>query len=133
MKFDTGHGQHTASISGQVIKSKLTGAFNTEGCSAWVDSVKSLISSLEGKPFCLLIDTRDYNGGTDEALSIANDFNRWLNNQKIVAKAHVITSQVLHDIAIERVPEIKHQNVQTFKNIEDAMTWLIEQLEQAEE
>jgi len=132
MKFDTGHGQHTASISGQVIRSKLTGAFNTEGCRAWVDSVKSLISRLEGKPFCLLIDTSDYKGGTDEALSIANDFNGWLNNQKMIAKAHVITSQVLHDIAIERVPKIKLQNVQTFKNTEDAMTWLTEQLELAE-
>lgn len=131
MEFCTGHGQHTASISGQVITSKLIGAFNTEGCKAWVSSVKSLIAAQEGKPFCLLIDTRDYKGGTDEALSIANDFNGWLNNQRLVAKAHVITSQVLHDIAIERVPQIKHQNVKTFKNTEDAMTWLTEQLEQA--
>ncbi|MFQ2150969.1 hypothetical protein ACK33U_20390 [Aeromonas jandaei] len=132
MRFDTGHGQHTAHISGQVVSSKLIGAFNTEGCSAWVNSVKSLIATLEEKPFCLLIDTRDYKGGTDEALSIANDFNGWLNNQRLVAKAHVIKSQVLHDIAIDRVPKIKHQNIKTFKNTEDAMTWLSEQLEQAE-
>ncbi|WP_368206643.1 hypothetical protein [Aeromonas sp. s5] len=125
------HGQHTAIISGQIIKSKLIGAFNTEGCSHWVSSVKALIERLEGKPFCLLIDTRDYKGGTDEALAIANDFNGWLNNQRLVAKAHVITSQVLHNIAMQRVPQLKHQHVQTFKNTEDAMTWLTEQLEQA--
>lgn len=125
------HGQHTASISGQVIKSKLIGAFNAEGCGHWVNSVKALIERLEGQPFCLLIDTRDYKGGTDEALSIANDFNGWLNDQRLVAKAHVITSQVLHDIAIKRVPNIKHQHVQTFKNTQDALTWLTEQLEQA--
>lgn len=127
------HGQHTASVVGQVITSKLIGAFNAEGCSLWVSSIKSLIESREGKGFCLLIDTRDYKGGTDEALSLANAFNGWLNGQNMVAKARIITSQVLHDIAIERVPKIKPQRVKTFKNTEDALTRLTEQLEQAEQ
>jgi len=122
------HGKHTSSISEQVIQSQLIGAFNSEGCRIWVDSVKSLITSLDGRPFCFLVDTRSYEGGTDEALSTANDFNGWLNGQKMVAKAHVIRSQVLHDIAIERVPHIKQQNVRTFKNQEDAMVWLMEEL-----
>lgn len=133
MESNKCHGQHTASVAGQVITSKLIGAFNAEGCSLWVSSIKSLIEGLEGKGFCLLIDTRDYKGGTDEALSLANDFNGWLNDQKMVAKAHVIKSQVLHDIAIERVPKIKPQRVKTFKNTKDALTWLTEQLEQAEQ
>lgn len=132
MGLEKAHGQHTASISGQFIESKLIGSFNSEGCSIWVNSVKSLIGSLQGKPFCMLIDTRDYRGGTDDALSIANDFNRWLNHQRLIAKAHVITSQVLHDIAIKRVPQIKHQKARTFRNIEDAMAWLTDQLDLAE-
>lgn len=127
------HGLHSAQIVGQVITSKLSGSFNREGCLSWVTRIKTLIEGLDGRPFCLLIDTRDYEGGTDEALALANEFNRWLNTQPLVAKAHLITSQVLHAIAVERVPQLQYQTIKTFKCIDEAQAWLASQLSQAQE
>lgn len=126
------HGLHSAQIADQVITSTLSGSFNREGCLAWVTRLKALIEGLDGRPFCLLIDTRDYEGGTDEALQLANEFNRWLNSQPLVAKAHLITSQVLHAIAVERVPQLKYQTIKTFKCIDEAQVWLASQLAHAQ-
>ena len=122
------HGLHSAQVVDQVIMSKLSGSFNREGCLAWVTRIKTLIEGLDGRPFCLLIDTRDYEGGTDEALQLANEFNRWLNTQPLVAKAHLITSQVLHAIAVERVPQLKYQTTKTFTCIDEAQAWLASRL-----
>ncbi|MEL3926518.1 hypothetical protein V1669_03805 [Aeromonas enteropelogenes] len=94
--------------------------------------MKTLISQLDGQPFCILVDARDYEGGTNEALEIANDFNGWLNKQKLVAKAHIAYPNVLLKIAIQRLPELQHQTLQQFQDPKEGLAWLDTQLQLTE-
>jgi hypothetical protein len=67
-------------------------------------------------------------GATPDAFNISNKFNEWLNGQNMVAKAIVITSQVIKSIDQQWVPSKAVQNIEYFDNKDDALVWLNKQI-----
>lgn len=121
------HGQHFVQREGQVIRVKLSGSFNEAGVCAYAAEVKEIVASLSGQPFAMLIDDLDVEGGTPKAYAALNDYNEWLNQQSVIAKAFVINSLALKDIILQRTPELQRQNIAFFFSYNDAEKWLIEQ------
>lgn len=118
------HGEFSVVLTGSIIESKLAGSFNELGCSGYINAVKDKLNILAGKPFAMLIDDLELEGGTPEAYQLLNEYNQWMSKQPIVAKAFIISSQVQKDIILQRSPSLLQQNIEFFTDREHAMLWL---------
>ena len=118
------HGDFTVVLSNNVIETKLAGSFNEQGTVQYINAVKEKVSELKGEPFAMLIDDLALEGGTPEAYAVLNDYVQWLNQQKIIARAFLIESEIQKEIFLKRMPAYKKQNVCFFKDREAAIEWL---------
>ncbi|GHG04708.1 hypothetical protein [Thalassotalea marina] len=126
---DIAHGQFEVSCQGQIIFVKLQGSFNCAAIKAYAQAVKDEIMSFEGKSFAMLVNDIQVEGGTPEAYDALNDYNAWLNEQAIIAKAFILSSIALKDIIINRTPELQRQNIAFFEHSKEAIAWLEEQIQ----
>ena len=126
------HGRTVVTVEGRIIHSVFKGSFNREAIVDYAQKIRSAINAFEGKPFAVMVDDVDIEGGTPDAYDELNQLNKWVNEQVIVAKAFIIESAVNKQIILERTPEILKQKIDFFVNEDDARAWLIQQLEQAE-
>lgn len=126
------HGEFEIDIDNNVIKVTVQGAFNDVGAKALVTQLKSLLISLDKQPFAILANLLAFDGGTPEVFIMSDEFNAWLNDKNMVAKALVFTSPAL--IAIEQalVKSKTTQNIRYFEDENTALAWLNNQLLSAE-
>lgn len=126
------HGEFEIDIDNNVIKVTVQGAFNDVGAKALVTQLKSLLISLDKQPFVILANLLAFDGGTPEVFIMSDEFNAWLNDKNMVAKALVFTSPAL--IAIEQalVKSKTTQNIRYFEDENTALAWLNNQLRSAE-
>lgn len=118
------HGQIEVKLQDDIIMCKLIGSFNQDGVKRYAAAVKSAIEQLNGKPFAMVIDDLMLEGGTPEAFQALQEYNVWLNEQPLIAKAFVIDKPMLKDIILKRSPALLDQKIDFFKNVEDAIAWL---------
>lgn len=122
--MDLAHGNFTINYKNEIIYVVLEGAFNEFAVADWTNDIKSIIKSLKGKRFSILMDMSMAHGGTPESFAVSNQYNAWLNNQNMVAKALIYGSSVLEDIDSTFVSSKKSQNTKIFENTETAENWL---------
>lgn len=119
------YGKFTVSLlSERIIYAKLIGSFSERGISDYINQVKTIISDFAGKPFAMLINNLEIEGGTPEAYQTLDNYNHWLNQQAIVAKAYIIDDNVTKHILLTRTPSLKQQNIAFFKTVNEAQDWL---------
>jgi hypothetical protein len=106
----------------------LNGAFNEYGAKDVAQKTKQIIAALTQESFVIIVNLLNLDAVTPEAFYISNEFNRWLNNQTMIAKAIVITSETIKNIDQQWVPSKVVQNIEYFHNIDDALIWLKEQI-----
>lgn len=123
------HGESTIILKGNIIHITLEGAFNEYGAKEVSATTREIINTLNQKEFLILANLLNLNGATPEAFSISNEFNAWLNNQNMVAKAIVIQSDTVKEIDKHWVPSKAIQNIEYFDNEDDALIWLKKQLQ----
>ena len=70
------------------------------------------------------MNNTDYEGFTPEASDISNDFNLWLNEQAMVAKAIVQPSLLARKMSLKNIPALKKQRIEYFDTKSDALLWL---------
>ena len=124
------HGEFDIEVNGSIIKLVLRGAFNDIGAKAVVVELKNSVLAYEQAPFTIMMNLLAFDGGTPEVFAESDNFNAWLNNTNMVAKALIFTSPAL--IAIERtlVKSKAQQNIQYFDNEADAQLWLNEYIDE---
>ena len=122
------HGSTDVTVEGRLIHSVFKGSFNREAVVQYAQKIRKAIASFDGKPFVVLVDDVDIEGGTPEAYEEINKLNNWVNSKPLIAKAFIITSEVNKQIILDRAPEITKQNIEFFDNEEDAKVWLNSQL-----
>lgn len=125
------HGIYSVELKDNIIWVTLEGAFNDLGVLGWTNAIKDIVNTLNGKPFCILMDMKKALGGTPEAFAVSNDYNAWLSQQNMLAKALIYPSQVFEEMDNSLVPAKKNQNISVFDNIDDAALWLQQQSKQA--
>ena len=119
-----GHGSNQVSIQDNIITITLIGSFNEYDFKDIAQKVKQAVAEYNGKQFCILVNDVQLFGATPEAYEELEKLNQWLNTQKMIAKAIVISPSSLLDTIKTRVPAIRDQNVKTFEVEEDAICWL---------
>lgn len=130
MQYTLQHGNYRIEpVSNHVLKCELSGTFNMEGIEAWIRAMKSSIKQHHNEPIGLLIDARLYTGGTVEALEKAEQFHEYLIHTSVVAQAHIISSPTLYQISLHLIPSLKLHAVKSFLRMDDASSWLTEQVE----
>lgn len=107
-----------------MIDVSLSGNFNKEGIVAYSEGVKDAVTTMAGKPFVMLIDSRLIEGGTPEAYDALEKYNHWLSTQNLIAKAVVMKNVVTQAILEQRTPTLSKQNTLYFDNRNDAFKWL---------
>jgi len=123
------HGEFSISLEGKIIKTKLIGSFNEFGAKRYAEAVIEVVKQLEGKPFAILVNNLDLFGGTPEAYQVLDQYNIWVNQQNMLAKAFVFDAAILATIMKNMSPSMKADNIQMFKTLEAAESWLEEVLQ----
>ena len=118
------HGKNIISVEGDIIISKIIGAFNIEGVEKSISDMKATVNSFRQKEFKLLVDYIDTEGGSPEVYEKIDECNIWLNDQSMVAKAIVTESIVAFNILQRRTPARSSLNEKVFSDRESAMIWL---------
>ena len=122
--MDLAHGKFEVTVQNKLIYTVFNGSFNEHGIIAWHNSIKDIINSFDGQPFSMLINELNASGATPKALAAGNKYNEWLNQQNLIAKAMVYSSDMLRDIDTMHLPARIEQNIEFFYTIADAEEWL---------
>ena len=132
--MEIAHGEFDVSVMRQdkvtMVCTRLSGSFNEEGFQLWMEAMKKAIGSLREESFVMLVDELEATGATPEALTLANQYNSWLNSQAMIAKAVVYSASIYRDIDKKNIPARQSQNIEFFDSVSKAKTWLNEQQSQ---
>jgi hypothetical protein len=115
-------------IDERIISAAFIGSFNETAVQNYANEIKRLVNSFQNQPFAMLINNLAIEGGTPEAYQRLDEYNQWLNNQPIVAKAFIIDNNVTKQILLARTPALKQQNIAFFETPTEAKVWLEQQL-----
>lgn len=118
------HGEIEITLVGSVITAVFSGSFNYEGVLEYSNRIKSLVISLKEKPFIMIIDITDLEGGTPEGFEELDIFNAWLNQTQLKAKAFIMKGDINKEIIESRTPSLSSQNMRFFSCYQDANEWL---------
>ncbi len=119
------HGENRVTLEGDTIFITLKGSFNEYGMQLWFESVRSIVNDLNSKPFYILMNFLEIDGGTPEAYKVSDQFNIWLNGQNMIAKACVAPPVLIaiDELQINKTLR-KNQNFKYFNILGDALLWL---------
>jgi len=126
------HGDSEIFVDANIIGVRLSGMFNELGVKQFTDEVRAFVDALNGEPFAVLINDLLLEGGTPEAYAELELYNKWLNTQKLAAKAMVIDSTTNKDLINKLSPSRAKQNIEYFLTEDEAMAWLKSELESFE-
>ena len=118
------HGEVSISLKGNIIVVRNVGAFNEYGAQKYTNGVEAIVDDLKDTSFSILVNNLEFQGATPEAYQELEKYNVWLNQQKLIAKAMVITSNTILDVINKLSPSRASQQTRSFDNEEDAMSWL---------
>ena len=118
------HGKVSISLKGNIIVVRNVGAFNEYGAQKYTNGVEAIVDELQDASFSILVNNLEFQGATPEAYQELENYNIWLNQQKLIAKAMVITSNTTLDVINKLSPSRASQQTRSFDNEDDAMNWL---------
>jgi len=123
------HGGYLVKFEHNLLNITLIGALNEQATDSACQQIKDKIDRLNGQKFVVLVNGIDYEGSTPQAHQISNQSLLWLNQQNCVARATVYRQKIYLDIVKNEQPAIfATQNRREFYCLEEARTWLINQL-----
>jgi len=118
------HGEVHIILEGNIVIATLIGAFNEKGAMKYTEGVKSIVKEFEGKKYAILVDNSNMEGGTPEAYQVLEEYNQWLNNTNLVAKAMVVKTLITTELVESLSPSIKLQKTRSFQDKDLAFEWL---------
>jgi hypothetical protein len=118
------HGEVSIEVQDNIIMVRTAGAFNEYGAKKYTDGIKTIIRELKDQSFSILINNLQFEGGTPEAYEELESYNSWLNKQKLIGKAMIITSSITLEVIDKLSPSRASQQIRSFNNETDAMDWL---------
>lgn len=117
-------GRTSLCVNEEIILVTLSGVFNEKEALNYKAKLFDAIHSLQGKPFCMLVDNTGVEGGTPEAFDVLEDINTALPSLSLIAKAYVYKSDIVMGIVKQRVLALKKINKRNFTDYQEAMAWL---------
>jgi hypothetical protein len=118
------HGEVDIVVQDNIIIVRSSGAFNEFGAKKYTQGIKAAVYSLQTQSFSILVNNLEFLGATPEAYQELENYNVWLNSQKLIGKAMVITSSITLDVIDKLSPSRAAQQTKNFSNEDDAMKWL---------
>ncbi len=118
------HGEVAIEVANNIIIIRASGAFNEYGAKKYTNSIRDAVANMKGESFSILINNLEFQGATPEAYHELESYNVWLNKQKLIAKAMVITSSITLDVIDKHSPSRASQQTRNFNNEEEAMSWI---------
>ncbi|WP_019029944.1 hypothetical protein [Colwellia piezophila] len=80
------HGEVALEVIGSIIIVRNFDAFNEYGTQQYTNGVRAIVNDLKGQSFSILVNNLDFLGGTPEAYQELENYNLWLNQQKLIGK-----------------------------------------------
>ncbi len=123
-----GKATYSVKLQGNIIQTKLCGSFSVSITKQYCDEVRRLIEQFDGEPFAMLVDDLQLDGGTPAAYEILDQHNAWVNQQNIIAKALIVDNAVKKGIILQRLPNLRKQNIAFFQDPGAGLAWLETQI-----
>ncbi|QBF83600.1 hypothetical protein EXU30_13515 [Shewanella maritima] len=127
---EAAHGEFTIQVTGNLICTKMTGSYNEAGATAYTQAVMEQVKRLNGKPFGIVADNRGVLGGTPEAYAVLDEYNVWMEDNNMHAKAVVFNAKIMATILKNQSPSMQAENIQMFTDLNQANRWIENKLEQ---
>lgn len=124
LKMFQSHGEVEISVVDNIITIACIGCFNAEFVRNYASKIHSVVTSLNDKPFVMIIDNTKFEGCTPEGFEELELINIWLNSTKLKAKAFIIYSEINTQIISARSPSLSLQNIKFFSSSEEAKEWV---------
>jgi hypothetical protein len=118
------HGDLSIEVERNIISVSLFGSFNETGVENWTQKLRVQIEHFGVSSFFILMDNLKYEGFTPLGFEVSNEFNLWLCNQPMKAKAIVQPSLLARKINISNIPALKKQRIEYFEDKDNALAWL---------
>lgn len=118
------HGDLKIEYDRNIFSVTLTGPFNDAGVEHWTRELKKQIEYRAYSEFFVLMNNIDYAGFTPDGYLISDEFNLWLSEQPMVAKAIVQPSKLARKINVSNIPSLARQRIEYFDTKESALDWL---------
>ncbi len=118
------HGKFSVTTKADIICYKLMGTFNDDVANTCIAEITQHIKGFNFRPFKLMNVQLELEGATPAAFKRVNEFNAWLNTQKMVAKAIVTNKKELVTMHDFFLPSREVQNIEYFNTEEEALAWL---------
>ncbi|MGF1743295.1 hypothetical protein L4C34_20060 [Vibrio profundum] len=127
------HGFAPMTLNGRILHSEVTGASNKELGDIWFNEMKETILSSPEKdtaPWALLIDCRNWGGGSLDSWEASNRSTDWMIDHNCVFGAIIVSNKVQH-FAIET--QVENQDVSHyFVDFDEAYKACLEKLAEAQ-
>lgn len=122
------HGKSSVVEAGDIIIVILQGSFNSLGVTEYACKLKTVVDNRQGRPFAMLVNDLEIEGGTPEAYDELEIINKWMNTKPLIAKAFVLNSEITKQIILKRTPSLTSQNINFFIDENQATAWLNQML-----
>ncbi|SEL55157.1 hypothetical protein SAMN05216262_11382 [Colwellia chukchiensis] len=122
------HGEYKIEVNEHIIRVLVKGAFNDVAAEALAQELVARIEAFDHAPFVILANLLEFDGGTPKVFAVSDEFNAWLNQHHMIAKALVFTSEVLIGIEKALVTSKARQNIEYFPSEAEALVWLAQQV-----
>lgn len=121
------HGIYDLELRGDIIISRFSDAWNTEGVKAYFESYKLLVLGKKLNRFGGLADFRKFEGGTPNAMKYVEKIPQWSAKHGQIARAQIL-SHTLTDYIVNK-PSYGSElfSINNFDDEESALSWLEEQ------
>lgn len=121
------HGHFEVRSQGQVIYISIEGSFNEEGVANYIKHVERIVEEQQGKPFAILLDATNLEGGTPECWDAAAQMNLRLADKQLIAKAIVSKGAFVTSLADKVNKPALQTRVKLFTDRKSALSWLQQQ------
>lgn len=118
------HGKYRFKVKGDIIFVQPLQSWNIECVKSFFEAYKALILSRGFEHFGVIVDLRQFEGGTPEAMAYFNKIPEWTAAHGQIARANIVTSEFLEFTVNDPVKGQELFPIQSFISETEALIWM---------
>ncbi len=118
------HGRYRFQWYGEVLYVQWIGTFNFEAMSAYMAEHKRQVETAAPPQWGRIVDLREWEGITPDAVSKFDELAQWLETTRCVASAQVFSDRFYQTIAAKVADSVGPHNLKQVFSMADAVTFL---------
>lgn len=120
------HGEFSLVWRGEVLVAQWHGTFNREAMVAYIEQITAMVEAERPERWGRLVDLRDWDGITPDALAEFYRLSQWIKKTHCVAQVQVFSNRFFQRIAAKVADALAPDNLRMVFSMEEAIAFLTE-------